>query len=394
MKSKRPFILASLICGFLGQTAVHAEKPKLQQSQVKGLLVIQLPNASFAGAATQMNATVVPIAQGSGISFGIRFNQQVGPMMFSATQEVEKLMRVRHEDKLPKGYGIEYGFADKHTMKDGPSAAVACALMAESILVGEALDDSFAVTGDITATGEVRPVGGVGAKVRGAANRNCKIMAVPMTNKSAIHDMYVLEGMQAIASTQIILIENFDQAWEIARAQRKGEIQQALDDYAMVQTAIARAPANASHVKVREKLKSILTAIPNHESARLVALHGINKGPKKLSLAGSLQSIQEAATELGNTMQSGNYLERGTNDQLWGNVSKLNSLRDDVDPRTKNYLDSFLTTANIVKEYRNSGKKSMTSEEQRKFVEALNRIQTEESKITNDTKIQEELMNQ
>ena len=36
----------------------------------------------------------------------------------------------------------------------------------------------------------------------------------------------------------------------------------------------------------------------------------------------------------------------------------------------------------------------MTGEEQRKFIEVLNRIQTEESKITKDTKIQEELMNQ
>ncbi len=40
-----------------------------------------------------MNATAVP--DGSGDSFGLRFNQDVGEMMNAATQEVEKLMRVK-----------------------------------------------------------------------------------------------------------------------------------------------------------------------------------------------------------------------------------------------------------------------------------------------------------
>jgi hypothetical protein len=379
--------------GVFGLGSLSAEPPKLQQSQIKGLLVIQLPNGSFAGAATQMNATVVPIPKNSQqITFGIRFNQQVGPMMFSATQEVEKMMRIRHQKDLPSGHGIELGFADKYTMKDGPSAAVACALMAESIITGEALEPSFAVTGDMTATGEVRPIGGVSGKVRGAANRDCKIMAVPRANKAAIQDVYVMEGIEPIAATQIILIENFDQAWEIAKAKRSEKIQQALDDYGMVQTAIARSPASASNPKVREKLKSILEAIPNHESARLIALHGIAKGPKKLSLNGSLEAIRTAATELGNTMESGNYLEKGQDNQLWKNVSRLSSLREDVDPRTKNYLDAFLTTATILKKISGSGKKQWTDDQQREFTSAINKIQVEENKLINDTKIQEEMM--
>lgn len=60
--------------------------------------------------------------------------------MSGASDEVEKFMKVRHANSLPKGYTIEFGFADKHTLKDGPSAAVACALMTnasspESLLI-------------------------------------------------------------------------------------------------------------------------------------------------------------------------------------------------------------------------------------------------------------------
>lgn len=392
MNKVRIIYLAGIGVGLLSLGTLNAEAPKLQQTQIKGLLVIQLPNGSFAGAATQMNATVVPIPKNSPVSFGIRFNQQVGPMMAGATQEVEKMIRVRHQKDLPSGHGIELGFADKYTMKDGPSAAVACALMAESIITGEALEPSFAVTGDMTATGEVRPIGGVAGKVRGAANRDCKIMAVPNANKSAIHDIYVLEGIAPFAATQIILIENFDQAWEIAKVKRFEKIQQALDDFAMVQTAINNSTASAAHPKVREKLKSILEAIPNHESARLIALHGISKGPKKLSLNGSLEAIQTAATELGATIQSGSFMDKGRDDKLWKNVSLLNSLREDVDPRTKAYLDSFLNTAKLLKTIRDSGKKEWTANQQQEFMSALNKIGTEENKLLNDTKIQEELM--
>lgn len=388
-----PFLFA-IAFSFSILTQLHAEPPKLQQSQVKGLLVIELPNNGFAASATQMNATAIPVDEQDGESFSIRFNQRVGDMMQAATQEVEKLMRIRHGKDLPTGHRIEFGFADKHTMKDGPSAAVACAMMSESIITGEEIQPSFAVTGDITATGEVRPVGGIVAKVRGAAKRGCKVIAVPIANKADVHDIYVLEGINAIVSTQIVLIENFDQAWEVGRGERSEKIQQALNDYEMVQAAIARAPSNISHPQVREKLKSIVEAIPNHESARLIALHSVGKGPKRLSLTGSLQAIQGAAKELSVTIETGNYQERGVNSPLWDSVSVLNRLRDNVDPRTKDYLDAFLKTATLLKEFIASGKKQWTTEQQREFNSLVARIASEESKLTNNVEIQEELMDQ
>ncbi len=363
------------------------------QSQIKGLLVIELSNNGFAGSATQMNATAIPMdGELTDESFDISFNQKVGEQMYSATQEVEKLMRIRHANDLPSGYLIEFGFADKHTMKDGPSAAVACAMMAESIITGEEIQPSFAVTGDITATGEVRPVGGIAAKVRGAAKRDCKVMALPIGNKSDVHDIYVLEGINSIVANQIILLENFEQAWDIGRGERSEKIQKALDDYELVRTSITRTPANISHPQVREKLKSIVEVIPNHESARLIALHSVGKGPKKLSLAGSLRAIQGAAKELNNAIESGNYQGSGVNSPLWVSVSVLTRLRDNVDPRTKGYLDTFLETATLLKEIIASGKKQWTTEQQREFNSLVLQIQTEESKITNNVELQEELM--
>jgi hypothetical protein len=392
MNYKFRLFLILITCVLSTFTHLKGGEPKLMQSQVKGLLVIELPNNGFAGGATQMNATAVPLDENE--SFDLRFNQRVGEMMYSATEEVEKLTRIRHGKDLPSGHRIEFGFADKHTMKDGPSAAVACAMMVESIITGEEIQPSFAVTGDITATGEVRPVGGIVGKVRGAAKRDCKVMAVPIGNKADIHDIYVLEGINSIVATQIILIENFDQAWQVGRGERSEKIRKALDDYEMVQAAITRAPASISHPQVREKLKSIVGVIPNHESARLIALHSIGKGPKRLSLTGSIQSIQGAAKELGTSIESGNYQERGVNSPLWESVSLFNRLRDSVDPRTKDYLNAFLKATTLLKDITASGRKQWTPEQQREWNSVIARIQGEESKLINNVEIQEELMDQ
>lgn len=358
------------------------------QSEMKGLLIMQLPDGSHAGTASQMNATAIPIADKN--TFGLRFNQAIGPMMNAATAEVQKLMLVRNRGKLPGGHIIEFGFANKHTPKDGPSAAVACALMAESVITGVELDPAFAVTGDITATGEVRPIGGVSAKVRGATNKGCDIMGIPKKNLKSVHDLYVTNGVEAIAATQLIMIDDFDDALQVAKLKKDDEVQKAIDEFKLVQKAIANNARNATHPKVIEKLKLVLKTLPNHESARLVALHGSGRGPDKLSLIGSLNIIQEGANQLAGILQTGNLGSRETDTELSSNIYRLKEIRTAVDPRTKDYLDAFLETAEFYKN--NSEKKYLSTSMERELTTALQKIATEERKLLNSKEVQEEMM--
>ena len=369
---------------------LSAGEPAILQSKVKGLLVIELADGSHAGTASQMNATALPSGNENG--FELRFNQSVGEMMASATKEVEKLMRVRHSENLPLGHTIEFGFEDKHSPKDGPSAAVACALMAESIITGVALDQKFGVTGDITATGEVRPVGGVDAKVRGASRRDCEIFAVPEGNKTAIDDLYISEGIEAISGIQIILINDIDEALAIGREEKSPEVKQALDDFAMVSKSIASNPRNSAHPKVLEKLKSVLAVLPGHESARLVALDGLGKGPQRLSLSGSLAAIERGASQLASSMDDGSFMETGMDDPLWDSLSLMEKLRNKVDKRTRPYLESYLSTAAFLKQHR--GRTVFTLQLQREFQEVIAKITSERTKLLNDKDLQEELMDE
>lgn len=384
---KKHLISAALLSASL--LSSHGGEPPLLQSKVKGLLVITLPDGSHAGAATQMNATAVP--SGSEKKFGIRFNQKVGPMMSSATREVEKLMRVKHSKKIPKGYNIEFGFANKHSLKDGPSAAVACALMANAIITGKPLDQGFAATGDLTATGEVRPIGGVAAKIRGAVTKDCTIFTVPKGNTEALNDLYITDGLDALCRIQIVAVKTFEEALAVATLEKTEEVQTALKDFEMVQKAVLRNKSNARHPKVVEKLKSILKAIPGHYSARIVALHGQGRGPKTLSIRSSLIAIEKAAVNFTSIIRSGNFSSSsGLDDPLRESASALQRIQKNVDPRTKPLLNAYIKLADFFKERRD--RKRISDNERATLNAIITKLRSESAKIQNNKEIQEEML--
>ena len=371
--------------------APSALPPPLLQSQVKGLLVITLPDGSHAGTATQMNATAVKLTSPTG--FKIRFNQEVGPMMEGATDEVSKLMQVKYAASLPRGYAIEFGFADKHSLKDGPSAAVACGLMAHAIITGEPLDQKFAATGDMTATGQVRPVGGVGAKIKGALRKDCTVFSVPKANATAVSDLYITDGLEAVSKIQIVTVETFDEALAIGKADRSPEVNAALADFEMVQMAISKNAANAGHPKVQEKLRAILKAIPGHQSARIVALHGQGRPPETLSLVGSLNAVENGAGKLANILTNGNITStRGLDDPLRDTVFILGRLQKNIDPRTKPLLRSYTKIAHFFKTRRE--KKYLSNGESGMLKGLLSDLETQRTKIRNNREIQEELLDE
>ena len=101
---------------------------------VNGLLISQLSSGEEAGQVTKMSLTALPSLGESPST--LKFNQKVGPDMEKALHEVSKFAQLRHGG-LPAGHAVELGFADKYISKDGPSAAVACALLLEGAITGK-----------------------------------------------------------------------------------------------------------------------------------------------------------------------------------------------------------------------------------------------------------------
>ena len=360
----------------------------LRQTKIKGLLVVELNNGDLAGTASQMNAT----AMNKGSGFVIQFNQEVGEMMKGATEEVDKFIRVRYPESLPDNTLVELSFADKYTPKDGPSAAVVCALMVDSIISGNELDPGFAATGDMTATGEVQPVGGVPSKVKGAIRKKCTHIAIPLANKNSIIDESILKGLESLHQIQIFTIEDFEQAHALASSERPEDIQTAIDEFALVQKALKKNPKYIYNSQVREKLSKIIELAPNHLSAGLLHLYSNRNEPKKLSIAGSIRGLDNAGAKLGNMMENGSYIKaQGLgNDVLAELVTEMNRLRPKLDKRTIDYSDSYVDIANFIKKHR--GRKRFTEQLVREINQLSSKIDQQRDTLINRSDVQEELM--
>ena len=67
--------------------------------------------------------------------------------------------------------------------KEGPSAGVALLCAMISLLLNKKIKDSIAMTGEITLTGKVWPVGGIKEKVLAAIRSNIKLVILPKDNQ-------------------------------------------------------------------------------------------------------------------------------------------------------------------------------------------------------------------
>ena len=79
---------------------------------------------------------------------------------------------------------------------DGPSAGIAIAIAVCSALLGHPTDHRLAMTGELSIRGEVKPVGGVRAKIEAAALAGAVRVLVPADNMPQPH---VPSGIEVIA---------------------------------------------------------------------------------------------------------------------------------------------------------------------------------------------------
>jgi len=107
------------------------------QASVMALLIAPLGNSRYAGLSSMLSINALPVSP-NGSSSTLNFNQDVGPLMESALEEVIRYHRLRHGG-WPKNSEIELAFEEKYSPKGGPSAAVACSLLLESLFTGEEL---------------------------------------------------------------------------------------------------------------------------------------------------------------------------------------------------------------------------------------------------------------
>jgi len=105
-----------------------------------------------------------------------------------------------------KNYDIHMHIPEGATPKDGPSAGIAMCLVIASILSNRKVHSNLAMTGEVTLTGKVLPIGGLKEKLIAAYKAKMKRVLIPTKNfKRDLKDIpdEVKENMEIIAVDRV-----------------------------------------------------------------------------------------------------------------------------------------------------------------------------------------------
>lgn len=271
------------------------------QTSINGLAVTTDSAGQHFGQVLEIILTVSPP---TGRGPQVQIPGKPGPEMHIALDEAIRTVKVRYPVWEHKQLIIS--FNDKYSPKDGGSAGTAFAILMLSSLEGWDIDPKFAITGDITVDSKVRPIGGVDAKIRGAADDGCTLVAIPEGNAERVSDYLVLTSPKSLADIQIFSITTLSDAVDLARVKKPDKIARAIDLFSQFQTVYKDASNPAAYLTsadAKDKLRSVLEFAPTHLSAKYLLLCAEGKAPKKLSVGMSLYRMALATNRFVENLQ-------------------------------------------------------------------------------------------
>ncbi len=105
---------------------------------------------------------------------------------------------------------IHINAAEAAIPKDGPSAGVALTTAIISTLTNKIVDSTYAMTGEITLTGKVLPIGGLKEKSIGAYKSGIKTIIIPKQNEHDISDI----PKEIVNNLNIIMVDNYMEIYD------------------------------------------------------------------------------------------------------------------------------------------------------------------------------------
>jgi ATP-dependent Lon protease len=176
-------------------------KPVFSQDEVfKNVagVVTGLAWTSMGGATLQIEATAV-----ASQSKGFKQTGQLGKVMVESS-EIAYSYVMGHLQQ----FGLPQDFFDRHfihlhvpagaTPKDGPSAGVTMTTALLSMISGRPVRKKLGMTGELTLTGQVLPIGGVKEKTIAARRSGLKVLIFPESNRKDFEELpdHLREGLE------------------------------------------------------------------------------------------------------------------------------------------------------------------------------------------------------
>jgi ATP-dependent Lon protease len=162
-------------------------------------VVMGLAYTALGGATLYVEATPVPAS-----SAGFKQTGQLGGVMVESSEIAYSYVRsmFRGDPEAVEFFGghlIHLHVPAGATPKDGPSAGITMACALYSLVTGKPPVDGVAMTGELTLSGLVMPIGGVKEKVIAARRVDVKTLILPEENRSDYEDLdeQIVKGITA-----------------------------------------------------------------------------------------------------------------------------------------------------------------------------------------------------
>lgn len=172
---------------------------------------------SLGGATLYVEATKVPAEKTD-----MKLTGQAGDVMKESSQIAWTYLCSRLQMYAPNIPFFEKSQVHLHipegaTPKDGPSAGITMTTALLSLLRNEPVIEDLGMTGELTLTGKVLPIGGVKEKLIAAKRSGAKVLIFPKDNQRDFDELppYIKKGIKAH------FINHFDQVFDIAFPKKK-----------------------------------------------------------------------------------------------------------------------------------------------------------------------------
>jgi ATP-dependent Lon protease len=181
-------------------------------------VVTGLAWTSMGGATLQIEAAAMPSK-----TKGFKQTGQLGNVMVESS-EIAYSYVMAHLEK----YGAQADFFDNHfvhlhvpagaTPKDGPSAGVTMTTALLSMIIGKPVVKKMGMTGELTLTGRVLPIGGVKEKTIAARRTGLKTLIFPEGNRKDFEEIpdYLKEGID------VHFARDYQDVYKVAFGKKRG----------------------------------------------------------------------------------------------------------------------------------------------------------------------------
>ncbi|KAG2244505.1 hypothetical protein Bca52824_093667 [Brassica carinata] len=201
----------SNLADYVGKPVFHAEK--IYEPTPVGV-VMGLAWTSMGGSTLYIETTVVEEGEGKG---GLNITGQLGDVMKESTQIAHTVARKILLEKEPENLFFANSKLHLHvpagaTPKDGPSAGCTMITSLLSLAMNKPVKEDLAMTGEVTLTGRILPIGGVKEKTIAARRSQVKTIIFPEANRRDFEELAenVKEGLD------VHFVDDYGKIFELA----------------------------------------------------------------------------------------------------------------------------------------------------------------------------------